>query len=238
MLLQYDSELGHRFVPHLAARVPNELGGYYVRTNAQGFRSEIEFVKRKSGKPRVLFFGDSFTAGDGVDNRARFSDLIAEELNAEAFNYGLPGSGTDQQLLTLEGMAKDVEADLIVLSVYVENIERIVAPARVAFERATGRRLLIPKPYFTLEAGRLLLHNQPVPRHRKEAEERVRTTSDEASGLLYGARRIYRRLPKLVDLADRTRSSYPRFWSRLYGLTRFDPYPSYRSRRSDGWRRS
>ena len=98
MVVRYHPQIGHLYVPNLRARIPNELGGYYVETNSAGFRSSVEFHKERNKIPRILFFGDSYTAGDGCDNNERFSELLGESLNAEVYNYGLSGSGTDQLL--------------------------------------------------------------------------------------------------------------------------------------------
>ena len=106
MLLRYHPEVGHLFVPNLNARVPNELGAFYVRTNSAGFRSDIEYSSKQGDRPRILFFGDSFTAGDGCSNHERFSDRVGAQLHAEVFNYGVSGTGTDQHLLIQERIAK------------------------------------------------------------------------------------------------------------------------------------
>ena len=68
----YNKNIGHLFVPNINARIMNEKGGYYVRTNSLGFRSDIEFEKKKKNKPRILFFGDSNTAADGICNEERY----------------------------------------------------------------------------------------------------------------------------------------------------------------------
>ena len=68
----YDKDIGHLFVPNLNARIMNENGGYYVRSNSLGFRSDVEFKEKKNDKPRILFFGDSNTAADGVSNNFSF----------------------------------------------------------------------------------------------------------------------------------------------------------------------
>ena len=102
----YNEKIGHLYVPNINARIINEKGGYYVRTNSLGFRSQIEFKKEKTRKPRILFFGDSITAGDGASNNERFSELLGVSLGAEVYNFGLSGSGTDQQCLILENYAK------------------------------------------------------------------------------------------------------------------------------------
>ena len=171
MVLRYHPVLGHLYVPCLNARVPHEGGGYFVRTTGQGFRSDAEFVKPRGERPRILFFGDSYTAGDGCDNHERFSERVGAALEAEVYNFGLSGSGTDQQLLVLEHLARGIEADLIVWCVAVHNIERIKVGHRLYVDRETGRRVLGPKPWFTLEADGLCLHQVPVPRHRPPLEK-------------------------------------------------------------------
>jgi len=42
--------------------LPNETGGDFMVTPSLGFRSDIEFDEPKHGLPRILMFGDSYTA--------------------------------------------------------------------------------------------------------------------------------------------------------------------------------
>ena len=165
-LFQYHPVFGFHFVPGLRARVPHEAGGYLVRANSAGFRSEREFTaEKRAGIFRVLLFGDSYTAGDGVSNAQRYSDLVEAMLpGIEVFNYGLPGTGTDQHYLVYREMATSVEHDAIVVAVQVENIRRVVARYREFTDRG-GERMILAKPYFSIvEGGALQLHNVPVPR--------------------------------------------------------------------------
>lgn len=99
MVMQYHPHIGYRYVPNVQARILNESGGYFIRTNSQGFRSNVEFSTERKARPRILVFGDSYTAGDGCDNEQRFTDRLGEALDAEVYNFGMSGSGTDQQLL-------------------------------------------------------------------------------------------------------------------------------------------
>src|SRR5688572_1714497 len=108
MLVRYHPEIGHLYVPNLRARIPNENGGYYVRTNSLGFRSDLELTPTKNGRPRILFLGDSVTAADGCDNEERFAELVGQSLGAQVYNFGLSGSGTDQQLLIYRKFAKSI----------------------------------------------------------------------------------------------------------------------------------
>ena len=164
-IFQYHPTYGFQFIPGVKARIPHEGGGYLVRANAAGFRSDREFVgPRTPGNRRVLVFGDSYTAGDGVSNGIRYSDLLETYIpNLEVYNYGLPGTGTDQHYLVYHDVAPHVDHDLVIIAVLVENIRRVVARYRV-FENADGKKVALAKPYFTLDASdALVLHNVPVP---------------------------------------------------------------------------
>ena len=78
-----------------------KMGGYWLKTNHQGFRNDFDYVvKKRKNKKRIAVFGDSFTAGDGVTNSHRYTDVIRQQLpNTEVLNFGLTHSGTDQQFL-------------------------------------------------------------------------------------------------------------------------------------------
>jgi lysophospholipase L1-like esterase len=164
-IFQYHPTYGFHFIPGVKARIPHEGGGYLVRANAAGFRSDRDFVApRTPGARRALLFGDSYTAGDGVSNGARYSDLLEQDVpGLEVYNYGLPGTGTDQHYLVYADVAPAIEHDLVIVAVLVENIRRVVAHYRL-FEDADGRKVALAKPFFSLSAqDQLLLHNVPVP---------------------------------------------------------------------------
>lgn len=144
----------------------HEGGGYLLRTNNWGFRSDFDFHEKKSDSniKRILFFGDSFTAGDGVSNNKRYSDVLQSYLsNYEIYNFALPGTGTDQQYLTYKEFATNVEYDLLIISVLVENIRRVNSHYRFYFDDK-GNKVIYHKPYFEIEGNKLLLKNTPVPK--------------------------------------------------------------------------
>jgi carbamoyltransferase len=242
MVLRYDPVVGYLFVPNLKARVPSELGGYFLRSNSLGFRSDFEYDPRKGRKRRVLVFGDSFVAGDGVSNGERFADKLGELLGAETFNYGIPASGTDQQLLALEHYAKGVAADLIVLCVVVHNIERVKVGFVESWDRSRRRFVLVPKPYFDLEGNTLQPHHQPVPLERGDPStvDRSKYLSpfnfhdraiDNPAVALYSKlghfpRELLSRFPVIKQKARQIAL-------RSYG---FSPLPDYDDEHSYGWR--
>ena len=223
-LFEHHPVMGYRFVPGLRARVPHEGGGYLVRANAAGFRSEHEFTPaRPPGTYRVLLFGDSFTAGDGVSNRDRYGDLLERRVpGVQVFNYGLPGSGTDQQYLAWREMAGGIEHDLLVLAVQVENIRRVAARMRT-FE-AEGRQVVLAKPYFTLGAdGSLALHGVPVPREPLRPDQV--SPEDMAHLDRGGDHALVRKMVNKLGVKDVVQT-----------LTRYQPLPAYDRADHPDWR--
>jgi hypothetical protein len=224
-IFQYHPTFGFHYIPGVKARVPHESGGYLVRANAAGFRSEREFVApRVHGLRRALLFGDSYTAGDGVSNGARYSDVLEKLVpEVEIYNYGLPGTGTDQHYLVYREVAGSVEHDLVIIAVLVENIRRVVARHRV-FENAAGEHVALAKPYFSLEEGRLTLHHVPVPRGEVVPE----ALADEERRHLDvgGDHALARRVLNLLG---------PTFKSLVQGAIGQNPVPAYDSPSDAAW---
>jgi lysophospholipase L1-like esterase len=226
--MEHHPVIGHLFVPRVKARIPHEGGGYIIATNRSGFRCAHDFVRRKPAhKRRVLLFGDSFTAGDGVSNGYRFGDHLEKAIGGlEVYNFGIPGTGTDQHYLAYREYARDIEHDLLVIAVFVENIRRVASRYRWAYT-PEGDKRLYPKPYYTLERGRLQLGGVPV---RKGA-----LPDAEIEGVDAGHIAKFERFPRLKrvwrQLRDHPRvggvlAEY-RVMERLQRLTGYQPVPEW-----------
>jgi len=238
MLIRHHPQVGHLYVPSLHARLPNELGGYQVVTNSSGFRSDFDFTAARKGVPRILMFGDSYTAGDNCSNPDRFSDQLARLLNVEVYNYGVSGTGTDQHLLIFREFAKEIEADLIVICVQIDSMRRIQLSHRESIDRVSRRKVLIPKPYFQLENGRLVLHSVPVPKERPEVGSLNPETSDgttKLSGIRESLLQWYRESPELERARRWIRKDLGRVKSEMFRLSGAQPYPDFKSQDSPGW---
>ena len=234
----YNKNIGHQFVPNLNARIINENGGYYVKTNSSGFRSDCEFIKEKKEKPRILFFGDSNTAADGVSNKERFSDLIGEHFDAEIYNYGLSGSGTDQQYLIWKNYAQNVKADLIVLCVLVENIERNKVSYRESINPFTKKPSFIPKPHFEYKDNELLLKNFPIPKIRDDIssikEDMIQRAIPKKQEFIYNLINIWRQNKIFNPIRKKFDNSLKKFRSFLISNF-YQPYPDYKKNESKGY---
>jgi carbamoyltransferase len=200
-LFQYDPVIGFRYIPNLKARCPSDLGGYLLRTNEAGFRCEHPFeAGRKAGKRRALLFGDSFTAGNQVANGDRYGDQLEQLIpGLEVFNFGLPGTGTDQQFLAWRECVGSIEHDILIVAVLVENIRRNPLPA-FYFQR--GEDALVPKPYFVSEGSELVLKNVPVPRELVKTGDAGAQTGNVAEPRFATLRRLICRMG-LREVANR-----------------------------------
>lgn len=221
-LYEYHPVVGYRYIPNLRVRILHEGGGYLMQVNEQGFRSNHPFAKvRHPGRPRILVFGDSFTAGDAVPNSQRYTDLLAERLGAEVYNFGLSSTGTDQQYLIWREFAQDIEHDLVVIAVFVENVRRVEAQFRPHRDEH-GRERIYAKPYYTLEDGALRLHHVPPRREPYDDDE---LTAEQADAVDNGGRfLVLRKVATALGIKDT-----------LQQLTRYQPLPAYDSPSTPGW---
>jgi carbamoyltransferase len=233
--MEYHDRIGYRFIPSLRARVPHEGGGYLLQTNAAGFRCRHEFTPTKpTWKRRILLFGDSFTAGEGVSDGMRFGDHLEQLIpDLDVFNFGLPGTGPDQQWLAYREFGSKIEHDVLVIAVFVENIRRVVAKFR-HFYSETGSLVLYAKPYFTLEDGQLVLSGSP-PSKRPIDETQL---SDEDRQYICQMTRFPALKAAWNSLAAATsvrRLVPPHTKDRLLRMVRYQPIVEYADASNPAW---
>ncbi|MDB4476552.1 SGNH/GDSL hydrolase family protein [bacterium] len=101
-------------------KIPDSETIWHYRINSDGFRDN-EF-STKDARQRVLFIGDSYTFGWGVNQEDILSHLVKSELAAEpylidlnTYNLGVPGYNTVQEAALLEEAMVKYRPDLIVL---------------------------------------------------------------------------------------------------------------------------
>jgi len=236
-IYEHHPRIGFRFIPGVKARIAHEGGGYLVRANSTGFRDDREFVPASApGVRRVLVFGDSFTAGEGVSNGKRWTDAVERAVpGLELLNFGMPATGTDQHFLIYEEFARGLEHTLVVIAVFVENIRRVASRYRW-FTDAEGRRVLYAKPWFELRGGELVLRGTPVPStpvelDRLTAEERATIAATARFPALKAAFRRLRASPVFERVVVDTGLK-----DRALRLAGYQPLPEYEEEGGDAWR--
>jgi len=129
--------------------------------NSRGLRGAREYPYEKgSGERRIVAVGDSFTFGSvdpalmaPIPDEAVYTARLEQSLpGVSVLNLGVDGYGTDQLLLYLREEGFKYSPDLVILSVYVDDLVR----ATLSFRD-------YQKPKFELEAGKLVLTGVPVP---------------------------------------------------------------------------
>ena len=224
---EYHPVIGHRYIPGIQARIPHESGGYLVKTNSSGFRCQHEFVNEKPDKTfRVLLFGDSFTAGDGVSNKYRFGDLLEQRVGGlEVLNFGLSGTGTDQQYLAYEHYGSNLTFDLLLICPLVQNIKRVASRYETVITRDNGDVGFIAKPYFELQDDELILKNTPVAKGILDRQE-----LDEGDNFLANQGVVERALRGVIN-----RYLYP-IKNLLQRTVAYDPVTEYSDANGREWK--
>lgn len=107
---------------------PNQTGrkirpGVFDHTfshNSLGLRGSKEYSLERKTEHRILFLGDSFTYGFGVNDNQTFAylteqHLLNDRLSAEVMNAGNSGKGTDYELRFFQVVGYKYRPDLVIL---------------------------------------------------------------------------------------------------------------------------
>jgi len=151
---KYDPDLGWVNKPDLD--LPDVYGpGGYVKTNAQGFRSDHTIQSSVApGQVRIFCSGDSYTFGYGVANSDTWCEKLARfEPHFEAVNIGGDGYGVDQAYLRYKRQALALEHQIHFFAFITDDFYRMLADSFLGYA----------KPFLKIENDRLVVRNVPVP---------------------------------------------------------------------------
>lgn len=225
--IRHHQRLGYEYVPGYDAELPQPRGGIYrLRINRQGIRSDRDYDARKPPgiKRRLLVFGDSFAAGQYIANAERFSELLERRHpGLEVINFGLEGTGTDQQLLLYEEVGQRFEHDAVALFPFLQNIRRNLVDSRAAIDPQSGQTVLIAKPRFVLRNGHLELTNVPVPADRPPAPQGLGADDQLSPG------RSWKQVVSRYPGASWLKRQLARLWP-------WEPFPEYARPDTPAWR--
>jgi hypothetical protein len=141
--VEHDPLLGWRHRPFVTGKAFNTIERG-LRSNGAGVT-----VARTGG---ILAVGSSFTAGSEVADRETWPAQLERLTGRIVQNAGQGGFSADQIILDAEKLMPILKPDTIVVDLLADNI------LGVGYSSYGW-----PKPYFTIEAGRLVAHNDPVP---------------------------------------------------------------------------
>lgn len=89
--------------------------------NDYGFRDRN--FKVEKDRSRILFFGDSFLEGQGVDETARFSNVACQKLGQkiECINFGQIATNPNSYFDNLIDFGMALKPDMVILSIFLGN---------------------------------------------------------------------------------------------------------------------
>ncbi|MEJ2671460.1 MAG: GDSL-type esterase/lipase family protein [Deltaproteobacteria bacterium] len=141
-------QLGEIPVPgqHGARHLPGVFTFTYSN-NSLGWRGSREYPIAKQTRYRLLFLGDSFTYGTGVDDDQTFAAqvekiLTADRVSVEVMNAGDPGKGTDYALKLFDTVGRKFHSDLTILCFFCNDFQD---NARAEYYNIDKRGELHPK---------------------------------------------------------------------------------------------
>lgn len=233
--IEYDDIVGCRYRPDTLLDLASPAGGRYrISVNSEGLKSDRRYpFSKPPGVFRILVFGDSFCAGQYLNNRDRFTEQMeCLHPGLEVLNFGLEGTGTDQQLLLFERYGTRYEYDLVMVCPFVENIRRNLASYRIGIDPETGSKVLVPKPHFTLIENGLILRGVPVPPHKvpiEEADDQLLNQTD------FGGSDINHWMKHRIRTAGNRLLLKLRLKCLIYRFIRHEPFPEYKNPSSPAW---
>jgi lysophospholipase L1-like esterase len=127
----YSPQVRHIVTDYGYKPEPNQVGTYTlnkpVRTNSAGFRDTEEWSLSKSkDNYRILVVGDSFTFGNGVEGKQRFTDLLKigfkkSNKNVEIFNASAGGWNLKDYLGFFYTEGLDYKPDMIIIAFFIND---------------------------------------------------------------------------------------------------------------------
>lgn len=169
-LFEYDSRLGWKNKPNSYSLIRIADSISHAKINSFGFRdSETLSPKKSPTKTRIMFYGDSYTWGHGVNDEEIFTEKLKElfkQRKTEIINSGVSGYGTDQEFLFFKQSGFKWSPDIVVVMLFTRDIEADNISSRLE----NGYN----KPYFQITPdGHLKLMNTPVPKLKNHLSKEI-----------------------------------------------------------------
>lgn len=152
-MYQLDDRLGWTHAAGVERQVDVEGGGKALfQTDDRGLRATPHAEARTPGSRRFLFVGDSFTEGSQVAADELFSRRLERALpGVECWNAGVGGYSTLQTLLALPEQLAAWRPDVVVLTVYDNDLQDNLMPYFAG---------LGPRPYARVDGGAVRIEPQ------------------------------------------------------------------------------
>lgn len=142
-LLATGAEFTTRYI-FRSVTTSSDFGGYFSRRwsrmevvslNHGGFRGREYSDAKPAGVFRIAAVGDSFTYGNGIPEKTRYSDVLQAQLPShfEVLNFGRPGANTPEHRTLVEELLPKIHPDFILLQWYINDVEGDISEGRPTF---------------------------------------------------------------------------------------------------------
>lgn len=123
----FDARHGWRYRPGARVRHATPDFDVDIRIDEAGRRVGLPPT---SPRPAIVFVGDSMTFGWGVRGEEAFPSLVGAALGGTAWNLGVAGFGSDQELLRLRADGLPLRPDAVVVAYTANDVEDVLASRR------------------------------------------------------------------------------------------------------------
>lgn len=155
--LQLYEPYGYRLFPSRRTTIlypPDRPRTITLVSNRDGFRASRE-LDEPDARSRILFLGDGFVSGDGVEESERFTNILeTSEPSLRMDNLGMTSYGPDLMLRALEVVGLKLKPKLVIFCMYTDDFRRV----RPDYDGAG-----FPIPRYKLVAGNLVSVPYPKP---------------------------------------------------------------------------
>ncbi|TAN45281.1 MAG: hypothetical protein EPN22_04630 [Nitrospirae bacterium] len=148
---QFDAKLG--YIPRVGFDSTENFWGTKVTIGDDGIRSNGgDPGPHRKNSPKILAVGDSFTFGDQVSNDETWPAYLERLTGIPVLNGGVFGYALDQIVIRAGMLTEKYRPEILLISFIPDDITR----SELANRRNT------PKPYYTVEGNRLVLHDSHI----------------------------------------------------------------------------
>jgi len=141
-LTEYDPLCGQRLRRGLRCVRETPEFRMHFSSNSLGWRGP----EPASSKADIVFLGDSFTMGYGVDDGREFPQLLAGALGTSVVNMGLGGTGHGRWPLILRSEAPPFDPEIVVLQLCSNDVEDDVTEGLASIDARGALVHHVPSP--------------------------------------------------------------------------------------------
>lgn len=151
---QTHPERGLALVPNQTRQIHFRHGIRLLKTNEHGMRDLPTSREKPPGVHRIGLFGDSFVEGSRIPLEKTLAKTLERLLNSttrdgtayQVLNFGVDGYNTVQESLFYQEVGRTFDLDLVILMLYINDIEDIETPPTEKFAIEDGFRVNIVRP--------------------------------------------------------------------------------------------